>query len=149
MTFTKGMRKPPNGGRRKGTPNKATAANQAEIAASGLTPLQFQTKKYMYYYGIVGEELAKDAPDRDRIDFALMAGGIAARDAAPYVHARVNPIEEQPPNPVTIVRWNLTPEMLEKYPSIRRGKPFDPFMIVQRDGPASSVIEEQERPSQP
>jgi hypothetical protein len=24
-----------------------------------------------------------------------MAGGIAARDAAPYKHARVNPIEEQ------------------------------------------------------
>ena len=29
------------GGRQKGTPNKATAERQAEIAASGLTPLDF------------------------------------------------------------------------------------------------------------
>ena len=29
------------GGRRKGTPNKATAVRQAEIAGSGMTPLDF------------------------------------------------------------------------------------------------------------
>ena len=29
------------GGRKKGTPNKITAAREANIAASGLTPLDF------------------------------------------------------------------------------------------------------------
>ena len=29
-----------NAGRKQGTPNKATAARQAEVAASGITPLE-------------------------------------------------------------------------------------------------------------
>jgi hypothetical protein len=32
------------GGRQKGTPNKATAALQAEVAASGITPLEVMLK---------------------------------------------------------------------------------------------------------
>jgi hypothetical protein len=59
------------GGRRKGTPNKATAAKAAEIASSGLTPLDFMLK-------IMRDEgEAKDI----RLD--------AAKAAAPYVHPRL------------------------------------------------------------
>lgn len=32
------------GGRKKGTPNKATARREAEISASGLTPLEYMLK---------------------------------------------------------------------------------------------------------
>jgi hypothetical protein len=59
MPFTKGMQKPRNSGRKKGKPNKATAARQAEIAASGLTPLQFNTKKYRHYDSIIDAELGE------------------------------------------------------------------------------------------
>ena len=39
MAAHKGQKKA--GGRKKGTPNKATAKREAEIAASGKTPLQY------------------------------------------------------------------------------------------------------------
>jgi hypothetical protein len=137
MPFTKGMQKPGNGGRKKGTPNKATAARQAEIAASGLTPLELQTKKYRHYYAIIEAELAKPNPNYDLIDDAWMAGGIAARDAAPYVHPRVNPIDEK--RQVPVMQWNWTPELLAKLPDIRRGKLFRPYISEQNGGQPSSI----------
>lgn len=39
-----GIGRPKTGGRKKGTPNKATARREAEIAASGLTPLDYMLK---------------------------------------------------------------------------------------------------------
>ncbi|WP_245421899.1 hypothetical protein [Rhodoplanes serenus] len=59
------------GGRRKGTPNKATAKREAEIAASGLTPLEFML-------GVMRDE--KETRDV-RLD--------AAKSAAPYVHPKL------------------------------------------------------------
>src|SRR5271169_4105862 len=134
MPFTKGMQKPRNGGRKKGTRNKATAARQAEIAASGLTPLQFNTKKYRHYNSIIDAELAKEKPNYERIDFAFMAGGIAARDAAPYVHPKMRPAEEEQQKQVTVMQWNWTKELLDKLPAIRRGKPFRPYISEQNGG---------------
>lgn len=61
----------PGGGRPKGVPNKATLARQAEIEASGLTPLDFMLK-------ILRDEQADKA---DRFE--------AAKAAAPYVHPRL------------------------------------------------------------
>ena len=65
------------GGRQKGTPNKITAAREAQIAASGLTPLQYLTSVY--------QDTA--AGEAARID--------AAKAAAPYVHAKLQPIDGQ------------------------------------------------------
>lgn len=59
------------GGRQKGTPNKATAAKAAEIAASGLTPLD-------YMLSVLRDE-ANDPIAR--LD--------AAKAAAPYVHPKL------------------------------------------------------------
>ena len=59
------------GGRKKGTPNKATAAREAAITASGLTPLD-------YLLTVMRDETA----DRHtRVD--------AAKAAAPFVHPRM------------------------------------------------------------
>ena len=66
---------PKTGGRQKGTPNKATAARAAEIAAAGLTPLDFMLK-------VMRDE--NELPDV-RLD--------AAKAAAPYVHPRLATIE--------------------------------------------------------
>lgn len=66
---------PKTGGRQKGTPNRATAAKAAEIAASGLTPLDFMLKV-----------MRDEAEDIDRrCDMA--------KGAAPYVHARLAAID--------------------------------------------------------
>lgn len=66
---------PKTGGRVKGTPNKATAAKAAQIAASGLTPLD-------YLLSIMRDEKADEAK---RID--------AAKAAAPYVHPKRQPVD--------------------------------------------------------
>jgi hypothetical protein len=58
-------------GRPKGAANKASVARQAEIAASGLTPLD-------YMLGILRDE-ARDETQRFE----------AAKAAAPYVHPRL------------------------------------------------------------
>lgn len=66
---------PKTGGRKKGTPNKATAAKAAEVAASGLTPLDYML-----------EVLRDVEADRSvRLD--------AAAKAAPYVHPKLASIE--------------------------------------------------------
>jgi hypothetical protein len=55
--------------------NKATAARQAEVAASGVTPLE-------YMLTIMRDEAADEAK---RLD--------AAKAAAPYVHPRLAAVE--------------------------------------------------------
>lgn len=63
------------GGRQKGTPNKATSEKIAEIAASGLMPLDFMLS-------LLRNE---QAPNEERM--------WAAEKAAPYVHAKLSSVE--------------------------------------------------------
>lgn len=63
------------GGRRKGTPNRATEARQAQIAASGLTPLDFMLSV------LRDEQQSFEA----RMD--------AAKAAAPYCHPKRAPVD--------------------------------------------------------
>lgn len=66
---------PKTGGRKKGSPNRATVAKQAEIAASGLTPLDFMLAA-----------LRDEGRDFDtRMD--------AAKAAAPYCHPKRAPVD--------------------------------------------------------
>ena len=68
MAAHKGQKKA--GGRQKGTPNKATAKREADIAKSGKTPLQFMI----------------DMMRNPKADKAMRMD--AAKSAAPYVHPR-------------------------------------------------------------
>lgn len=68
------------GGRQKGTRNKATAEKVAEIAASGLTPLD-------YMLNVMRDE---NAEKQLRMD--------AAKSAAPYVHPKLANIEHSGPD---------------------------------------------------
>jgi hypothetical protein len=63
------------GGRVKGTPNRATVARQAEIAKSGLTPLDFMLK------------VMRNA--KNSLEVRLEA----AKSAAPYVHPKLASID--------------------------------------------------------
>src|SRR5579859_2030311 len=73
MPFAKGMTKV--GGRKPGIPNKASIKRQAEVAASGLTPLEYMLK-------VLRDE---SAPLPERMD--------AAKSAAPYIHPKLAAIE--------------------------------------------------------
>ena len=66
---------PKTGGRQKGSVNKATAAKVAEVAASGLTPLD-------YLLGVMRDVAGEPG---QRID--------AAKAAAPYVHPKLSTVE--------------------------------------------------------
>jgi hypothetical protein len=84
------------GGRTKGTPNKATAAKAAEIATSGLTPLDFAIAAMPEAFEQIADdetatpgkraEAAKTA--REYAQFAMDA----AKAAAPYVHPKLTAI---------------------------------------------------------
>lgn len=62
------------GGSRKGIPNKATAQREAEIAESGITPLDYMLS------------VLRDSEDPDDRKWA-------AQNAAPYVHPRLSSVE--------------------------------------------------------
>lgn len=74
MAAEKG-RRAKTGGRRKGTPNRATATRQAAVAASGLSPLDVML-------AIMRDE---KMPVAVRCDMA--------KAAAPYVHPRLASVE--------------------------------------------------------
>jgi len=65
---------PKTGGRKRGTPNKASAAREVEIRASGLTPLEYMLQ-------VMRDE---EAPTELRLDAAVRA--------APFVHARLSSV---------------------------------------------------------
>lgn len=62
------------GGRKPGTPNKASIERQKKVAASGMTPLDYMLK-------VMRDE---NAPDDMRLD--------AAKSAAPYVHPKLSSV---------------------------------------------------------
>src|SRR5215204_6631888 len=64
-----------SGGRKQGTPNRATAARQAAITASGLTPLEFLMS------------VLRDEKNDPALRFE------AAKAAAPYVHPKLAAIQ--------------------------------------------------------
>jgi hypothetical protein len=66
---------PKTGGRQKGTPNRATAAKAAEIAATGLTPLDYMLDML--------RDTSQPLPNRMW----------AAEKAAPFVHPKLAAVE--------------------------------------------------------
>ena len=86
-----------SGGRAKGTPNKATAKREAEIAASGLTPLDYML-----------EILRNPNATTARRDWAASA-------AAPYVHPKFASVAHSGPGGGAIqVEDNSSPRDLAR-----------------------------------
>ena len=80
----------PGAGRKRGSPNKATQARQAAVAASGLTPLDYMLK--------VMRDPKADTARRDSM----------ATASAPYVHPRLQAVQVSgdPSNPVVFQMIN-------------------------------------------
>ena len=77
----------PGAGRKAGSPNKATAERQAEVSASGTTPLD-------YMLAVMRDDTV-EANRRDDM----------AKAAAPYVHPKLSAIQHagDPENPIKMV----------------------------------------------
>lgn len=86
-----------SGGRKKGVPNRATIARQAELEAAkkrGMTPLQMlQTASALLWKrattGKDGKPLKPAEIDAEMLERACAI----AKDAAPYLHPRLNAIQ--------------------------------------------------------
>jgi len=89
-----------NAGRKQGTPNKATAARQAEVAASGITPLEvmLDNMRVAHQRAKELETLLSDLPPEEFEARLQLMGKIArqrlasqkcAADAANYVHPKL------------------------------------------------------------
>jgi hypothetical protein len=73
------------GGRKKGTPNKASAAKAAEIASSGITPLEYMLKVMRAPIPSRAGPQLKAALEANKLD--------AAKSAAPYVHPKLAQVD--------------------------------------------------------
>lgn len=77
--------KRPGAGRPKGSVNKRTIAAREKIERTGITPLEFMLRQMRKPYPRGATLAQKQAHDAQRQQ--------AARDAAPYVHARLSSVQ--------------------------------------------------------
>jgi hypothetical protein len=110
------------GGRQKGVPNKATQKRQAEVAASGATPLDALLKKMRHHLALFKAESAKGKKaDGKALAVAMDKAAEAARDAAPYVHPRLASIQHagDKENPIQhAVTVSAKEELLRRFAEI-------------------------------
>ena len=97
---------PKTGGRKKGTPNKATAERQAQVAATGKTPLSIMLENARLADAeaqrVTAVLFGPDAPQGEEA-VALMsemwkfrdAAQRYAKEAAPYVHPKLAAIQHE------------------------------------------------------
>jgi len=95
---------PKTGGRKKGTPNKATAERQAQVAATGKTPLEIMLENARWAYDkalkLTAVLSGPNTPQGEEAQ-AIMQEILKFRDvaqryasaAAPYVHPRLAAIQ--------------------------------------------------------
>jgi len=102
------------GGRKPGTPNKASAAREAEVAASGATPLEVMLANMRFHHrhaeGLLELLSAAEGPEAkiqilgEASRHRRMAQD-CAKDAANYVHPKLANIQhgQDPDNPLKSV----------------------------------------------
>jgi hypothetical protein len=106
-------------GRKQGTPNKASAARQAEIAASGVTPLEVMLANMRFHHQqaeeLIGLMSSAESPEA-RIQILgeiVRQRQIAQRcaaDAANYVHPKLASVQHggDPDNPLKLEGGGVT-----------------------------------------
>lgn len=81
----------PGAGKRKGVPNKANAERLARCQASGATPFDVLIDGMRYHHGHAKEAVKEGNHEKAVVEFGH--AGRYAKDAAPYVHARLAAVE--------------------------------------------------------
>ena len=78
------------GGRQKGAPNRASQARQAEVKATGQTPLDVMIQAMRYFGGLAARHQPNGPdPDEKKFERFLRQAADIANDAAPYVHPKL------------------------------------------------------------
>jgi hypothetical protein len=124
--------------------NKRTVARQqlaSTAAEQGITPLEVMLKRMRYYDSIADRELEKgEAADPCIIDSALKAANEAAKDAAPYVHARLSAVEHRGGGVSIFAQWR------DEFAASVRGLPDPAKIPPDRDERVIDVTPTQETP---
>lgn len=102
------------GGRKKGVPNKASAARQAEVKASGSTPLEVILRRMRYHEARATAAIKRG--DKDIAERHLKEADDAARAAAPYVHPKLQAIQHsgKPGEPIEVQQTLSRNEMARR-----------------------------------
>ena len=85
-------------GRKANTPNKATKERQERVAATGATPLDVMIEAMRFHHAVAEAALCLPKPDLAAAKLAYEAAGAFAKDAAPYVHPRLQAVQHSGPN---------------------------------------------------
>ena len=85
-----------NAGRPKGTPNKATARRERDIALSGASPFDVMIRVMRYNEDMAEQELKKEKPNRAKVKASFARALEAAHKAAAYVHSKRASLEQNP-----------------------------------------------------
>lgn len=100
--------KRPGAGRKPGSPNLATIARQAAVAATGEAPLDVLLAKMRWHKTRADQEIAKgELGNIGLIEACLDKASEAAKDAASYVHPRLATMAHTGSNggPIQTMDW--------------------------------------------
>src|ERR1700727_2365113 len=84
-------RKRPGAGGKKNIPNRASAARESNVAASGMTPLDTMLKA-MRTFSALADECAND---KKQYVYFIRAAAAIAKDCACFVHPRLATVEQK------------------------------------------------------
>src|ERR1700704_4983097 len=82
-------------GRKKNSPNKASAKREREAAASGATPLDVMLRSMRLLLALAGESVN----DKKQFEHYIRPAAAVAKDVAPYIHPRLSTVEKTTPEP--------------------------------------------------
>ena len=107
------MKRKKTGGRQAGTPNKASAARQAEVAASGVNPLEVMLANMRFHHRQAEDLELLSAAESPEAKIQILSEAsrhrqmaqACAKDAANYVHPKLANIQHgnDPNNPLNTV----------------------------------------------
>ena len=83
----------PGAGRRKGSPNRASATREKLISQSGLTPIEIMIGVMRSAYAVGLQELKKNKPNEKKLRWAFALALESAHRAAPFAHQRFAPVD--------------------------------------------------------
>lgn len=79
----------PNAGRKVGAPNKATQQARAKATQEGVLPLDVMLGVMRFHHEVARQAMESDPPDIEKALKAMTAACVPAKEAAPYIHARL------------------------------------------------------------
>jgi hypothetical protein len=79
-----------NAGRKKNSPNKASAARAAAVESTGSTPLDVMIESMRYFRGLAAKYQTSN--EAKSVEYLKTSASIA-KDAGPYVHSKLSPVD--------------------------------------------------------